>query len=978
MSSAKISSLRLRRVFFPLGWIAGMTLAILGLGGCQREEEKLKRHADEANAAFLAGDYNRAEIACKHLLRANGQDTLTLARLGRIWLERGSPFQAAHYLLQATKDGTAALDARIDLAKARIALGDQPGAWTDLLAIVDKEPGRADALLQLAFAAGSDAEASEAEKRISAAGGGDTPDLMLASAIVSLRKGDLSKAGNLIEKALAVDPNSPEAHSLQAKLRLTTKDAAGAEASLAEAARLAPSRSQKKIDYASYLLSVGRREVAVSVLEAAVADSPDFLSAWRLLARDALRQKDRDGAGRFLDQVFAKDALDHDAVLLEADRLLDQGGGKSLAKAITLLERLRERHPRSPLIEVQIARIHLSANQLEPAASAVDRALDHAPEYRDAVLLKADLDLREGDAAAAARSIEEWIGKHPNDREAGRRLAESYRTLGRAEDALRIAESLASDPSANAGDHLRLGVLLLDQRQAERARAELLKAESSDPDDLRASMELVRCDLRFGRLQPALERAQEMTKRQPQSAPARHLAALVLGGLERWDDAEREAREALRLDPGLTASRELLVRIYHASQRPEDALRELEEIRKADPENVQAPMALAMIKESAGDRDAACAIYREIVGRNPNSTAALNNLAEILAEGGGEELVEARSFAEQARNLAPNESAVADTLGWILYRQQAYKRAFGLLREAVADPEAHPTTKYRFAMACRAMGDAAAARKWLGEALRDTTGFAERDRAERALAGLDQLAADAKTSEGDLEKMITADQTDMVARLRLAERYETLDRPQDAAEAYRIALAANPDLNVAASRLAELFAGPLNNPDQAVRHAIKAREIDPDDQAAALILAGNAFRTGEYQRAAVLYQECPRELVKRPALRLDAALAFFSVARIEDAKAVLAPLALDPKAGDEARRLLALLAPDCPESEAAAALARDPRHGPALAASAAAAERAGQVEVAVARYAELMEIYPDFTPGREALARLRPTTAPAR
>jgi Tfp pilus assembly protein PilF len=978
MSAVASPTLRLPRAVVRLAWIAGMTVAAMGISGCQREEEKLKRHAEEAEAAFLAGDYNLSEIACKHLLRANPNDTRALARLGRIWLERGSPLQAAHYLSQATKDSAAGIDARIDLAKARLALGDRAGARSELIAILDQEPGRGDALLQLAIASASDAEAAETEKSITKTGDSAAPGAAVASAVLALRKGDSSAAEDLLRQALQKSPDSREVHSWQARLRLLAKDPAGAETSLAEAARLAPARSQEKIDHASFLLEQGKRDAAISLLQAAVAATPDFLSAWRLLAHDALKQKDPEEATRFLDQVFAKDALDYDAVLLQSHVWLEEGGEKPLAKAIILLERLRERHPASPLIEVQIARIHLQAGQVELAASAVDRALGHAPDHRDAVLLKADLDLREGEAAAAARSIEKWIEKHPDDRDAGRRLAEAYRALGRPEDALRVAGSLAAGPAATAGDHLHFGQLLTEQKQPEKARAEFLAAESLDPADLRASMELVRFDLRDGRLPAALRRAEEMTVRQPESAPARHLVALVLGGLERWADAEREALESLRLDPKLTASRELLVKIYHANQRPEDALRELERIRKDDPANLQAPMALAMIKESAGDRAAARLIYEEVLERNPKLVPALNNLAGILADGSDEEIVRAQALAEQARWLAPDERAVADTLGWILYRQDSFKRAQAMLAEVTADPAAHPSSKYHHAMACRAMGDAAAAEKWLRDALAATTPFRESTQAREALDALTRVIPEGEAGIPMLKERIAAAPSDMVARLRLAELFEKLERQKEAAATYGEAFAANPDLQTAASRLARLFDGPLNDPDQAATFAMKARELDPADHTATLILAGPAFRAGEHPRAAGLYRECLPLLEQRPDRRIDAALAFFSVAKLDEARSVLEPLARTASEGDEASRLLALLSPDCPESEASAVLAENPAHGPALAASAAAAERTGRQEVAVTRYTELLRLFPDFAPARDALKRLRPPAEESR
>ena len=72
------------------------------------------------------------------------------------------------------------------------------------------------------------------------------------------------------------------------------------------------------------------------------------------------------------------------------------------------------------------------------------------------------------------------------------------------------------------------------------------------------------------------------------------------------------------------------------------------------------------------------AAYEEILRCSPAYVPALNNLAGLLADS-PDEIERARQLAEQARSLAPDEAAIADTLGWILYQQGNFTRASALL-----------------------------------------------------------------------------------------------------------------------------------------------------------------------------------------------------------------------------------------------------------------------------------------------------------
>jgi Tfp pilus assembly protein PilF len=101
----------------------------------------------------------------------------------------------------------------------------------------------------------------------------------------------------------------------------------------------------------------------------------------------------------------------------------------------------------------------------------------------------------------------------------------------------------------------------------------------------------------------------------------------------------------------------------------------------AEPGNVVARLLLARIEEQTGNNSAAVEQYRKIVETQPGNTPALNNLAFHLAAHSPDE---ALRYAQRAKDLAPEDPAVENTLGWTLYQKGLYSTAVRHLESAAA------------------------------------------------------------------------------------------------------------------------------------------------------------------------------------------------------------------------------------------------------------------------------------------------------
>ncbi len=142
-----------------------------------------------------------------------------------------------------------------------------------------------------------------------------------------------------------------------------------------------------------------------------------------------------------------------------------------------------------------------------------------------------------------------------------------------------------------------------------------------------------------------------------------------------------------------------------------------------------------MILNTQGKIEEANTYYRRALDLSPRNALAANNLASNLADYGGN-LDEALKFAQLAREVAPANPNVADTLGWILYRKGLVDSALPLIEEAAGGKERHPAVLYHYGAVLAKKGKNEEAKKHLSEALKISENFPGAEEAKKMLESL--------------------------------------------------------------------------------------------------------------------------------------------------------------------------------------------------------------------------------------------------
>lgn len=124
----------------------------------------------------------------------------------------------------------------------------------------------------------------------------------------------------------------------------------------------------------------------------------------------------------------------------------------------------------------------------------------------------------------------------------------------------------------------------------------------------------------------------------------------------------------------------------------------------------------AMAAEKVNRMDVLEANLRRVIAMRPTHAHAYNALGYSLADR-NERLAEARTLIETAHKLAPEDSYILDSLGWVLFRQGQFQEALGYLQRAhEARPDAEISA--HLGEVLWALGRQAEAQKVWAEALR--------------------------------------------------------------------------------------------------------------------------------------------------------------------------------------------------------------------------------------------------------------------
>jgi Flp pilus assembly protein TadD len=707
----------------------------LVLAGCARTPEAKKaRYLERGNRYFKQEQYREAILEYRNVLRIDQKEPAATRQLGLAHYQIGQFGVAFRYLTQAQQLDPDNTEVRLKLASIYILAGRPDDATAQVEAVLKKEPGNLDALVLFAGAANTPREVDEALARMRAVepAFGTTAKLHLVLAGLYLRKQDTAAAEREIREAVAREPNSVESHMAMGNFLVSRRDLAGAEGEFRAAADLAPMGSLARVRLADFYLLMRRPEDARRVLKQSTEKAPDSLPAWRLLAQLDFAEGKLADAVKSLDVVLKKSPSDVDGHLLRGRVYLAQNDTTS---AVQEFQTVLKSEPRMPAAHYQLAVAYLRTGNTQQAKSELREVLNAAPGSVDATILLAQLNIQSGAVQPAVEDLERVLKLQPQAGGAYLMLGSAYLAQKQPAKAIDTGRRLvAAVPKDPRGPFL-IGLGLLSQGKRPEARKALETALELSPGFLDPLIQLVQMSLVDKQPDVALALARKQATLVSTSAPHQMLLAGVYIARREAGPAETAYLKAIELDPKMSEPYRLLAALYADTKRYDQALARLGDALKARPNDTAALMLTGVIYEQKGDTAKARDAYEKVLAVEPRAAAAANNLAWIYSEYGGDK-DKALQLAQMAKEVAPDDPRVSDTLGWILYKRGVYQNALSLLRDSAGKLPGNPQVQYHLGMTYAQLGDQANARKALNAAIGSPADFSGKDEARKTLAAL--------------------------------------------------------------------------------------------------------------------------------------------------------------------------------------------------------------------------------------------------
>ncbi|MBL8583664.1 MAG: tetratricopeptide repeat protein, partial [Rhizobiaceae bacterium] len=730
--------------------------------------------------------------------------------------------------------------------------------------ILEKNPADTDAPVILAEIATQPRELAETRARLQALP--PTASILSALALLDMRERKVPAAKALLQRALELDPKSHIALVTQARLNWAGKEIDLADKNFAAAVALAPARSTLRLQYARFKLQNGQTDAAKAILDESIAKVPDYLPAYLLRATIATSEKKHEESVALYEQVLQRDPENLDALLWSGQERLALGANE---KAIATLERAVATFGNSWQSHFHLGNAYLAAGDLNRAAASLTEAIKLAPAGTPGPIVSlARVNLRQGSYGPAVNALKPLVDKQPNNAEAKLLLAEGYQKQGNFEAALAIYRPLIEASPQSVQLHFLIGNLFVQQGQSEQARQAFTNVLELSPAFVPALEQLVRIEVEAKQIGAAKARVESFTVANPKEAAGFVMLAQIALIENDRKTAEANLVKAIELRPEQTPPYMALAQLQLGANRITDAVATLRQATVKAPNFPGAYILLGVLLEQQKDYAAARTSYEKAVELDGKSADALNNLAYLLSERFGE-IDKAVELAQRARDVQPGNPAVADTLGWLLYKKKQYARAVILLDESAAKLPRSGEARYHAGMAHYMVGNEAAARTALREALVLESSFSGSDDARQSLAVLElDIAKQGEAARAQVEKVLAARPDDPVALVRLGALNERSGKLDQALATYENILKANPSNVSAALNLIRVLRT-RKEPAKALEIAKATRRLAPADGRLGHVFGRLSYENGEYASAITALQEALRRLDGDPEVGFD-------------------------------------------------------------------------------------------------------------
>jgi tetratricopeptide (TPR) repeat protein len=659
----------------------------------------------QAGVQALEGDKQGAMATAERAIQADPKHANTIAFLAAAYNERGEKVRATELLQQGIQDNPDNNTLRVVLAELANKNGNPAEGARQMGAVIERRPHNLSyRVLRARYQInGGDVDAAEATMREAVAVLPENKDAKVTLIQFLQQQRGFEAAEAELKKYIAAEP---ENYALQ----LTLAELYGRE---------------KKNDLA--------RKTLLGLIEQDRIGGPEKIKAQNILARMAVAEGDIAKAQEYLSKVLEANPQDVEGLTLKGDLAIQAG---DYLGAIADFRAASKTQPNNPELKRLLAKALFENGDKALARDLLQETAAEHPDNFDVRFDYMRLLAEEGQADRVVEELEKLLKDDPRNVRALETLFRAKLAMKDTEGAKQVAIRIQQAyPDKPQGFYLE-GLLGQNDKDFEGSIESFERALATDETLIEPLTQMVKSYLALKKPDEALNRLDQTLAKSDKNFVAHNLKGEVLLVKGENDKAIESFAKASELLPRWTTPYKNMARAYAA----EKDLNKAEEIliQALEPTG-QAPdiaLTLSQLYDKQERYEDAIKLYEEVLEAHPDSDAAANNLAMLLANHREDKasLNKAKELTEKLKKI--DNPIYQDTLGWVSYKQGNYEEAILYLERATQKLPDNPELRYHLGMSYLGKGDKAEAKHNLEKALVDNASYYGADHAAAALKQL--------------------------------------------------------------------------------------------------------------------------------------------------------------------------------------------------------------------------------------------------
>jgi cellulose synthase operon protein C len=594
--------------------------------GCSRDPNVRKqKYLESGDRYFAQGKYREAAIQYANAVQIDSRFAQAHYQLGQTYLKLGDSGHAFQELSRTVELAPDNYRAHIDLANLLVTARNPDGssnqdylrqARVHLDLLHQKQP--------------------------------QNPEVFEAWADYYAAQSNVAAALQEMQKAIAVDPNRSESYLNLALLQLRSNQLDQAEASFKKAADLDPKAMNAQLALGGFYQSRNRIPEAEQQFKHAIELAPKDPSPREALVRLYMSEGKKSEAEALLKQAKIDLSNNSEGYRMLGDFYFANG---DLDKATAEYASLYSDHSRDMQVKRNYVQLLILKNQLPEATKLNNELLKTNPHDVDALIYRAQIDLRQSDASGAVDALQ---------------------------------QALSNDPS-NAVAHYHLGLAFDMQHNDARAESEWREAVRLRPGLADAQRSLAALEMRRGDMNALSQTAEQIITSAPQAPDGYLMRALAEMNRQKYSDAEQDLTKVMGMAPRSAAPYVQMGNLHGMEKQYPEAIKFYQEALDKDPASTEALQGIMNVYLLQKQPDQAVAAARTQIAKSPTAGAFYDLLGTVLFQ--RKDLSGADAAFHKAIDLDKNNSDALLKLGQVQAAEGSVDQAIALYQQSIKD---HP------------------------------------------------------------------------------------------------------------------------------------------------------------------------------------------------------------------------------------------------------------------------------------------------